>query len=364
MTSKYERLANLLRGQIKDYIAEGQNKLPTEMELCSRYGVSRQTVRQALSVLIDENLIEQRQGSGTYITASVASSKRNIIAILVSNRYEYTYPSILKDISVPLEANGYTISIYVTDDKVSTERHILTSLLETPPAGIIAEPSHSSLPNPNLDIYERFTDNGVPVLFFMGNYSNFEFFPYIRSDDVYGGYLLGKHLIGRNHSNIATLFNGDDIRGCDRYLGVSMALADSHILLDDDNFYFYNTRLLEELRSNASNTFISDFISNHLNGITAIVCQNDEIAYFLIKEITQNGLIVPDNYSVVSFDNSYLSDFGSYHITSLSHNPHELSKAVVSSMLQLLKSNTISSRKLSWHLISRSSDNFYNKNPG
>lgn len=59
MAIKYKWLAGTLRDLIKKDIKNEINKLPSEQELCSRYHVSRQTVRQALNLLTQEGLIEK-----------------------------------------------------------------------------------------------------------------------------------------------------------------------------------------------------------------------------------------------------------------------------------------------------------------
>lgn len=60
------RLARELRRQLKtDYIAGG--RLPSEPEMAKKFGVSRGTVRQALTILEREGVIFRRQGSGTYV---------------------------------------------------------------------------------------------------------------------------------------------------------------------------------------------------------------------------------------------------------------------------------------------------------
>jgi GntR family transcriptional regulator len=43
------------------------DQMPPELELCQAYGVGRQTVRQAIARLVDENLVERFAGRGTFI---------------------------------------------------------------------------------------------------------------------------------------------------------------------------------------------------------------------------------------------------------------------------------------------------------
>lgn len=63
----YYQLENLLREKINSGVYAPGDQLPTEDELIAEYGVSRITVRQALSALASEGLIERRQGRGTFI---------------------------------------------------------------------------------------------------------------------------------------------------------------------------------------------------------------------------------------------------------------------------------------------------------
>lgn len=48
--------------------------LPGEMELCALYGVSRTTLRQAISVLVDEGLIVRERGRGSFIRSSMVTA--------------------------------------------------------------------------------------------------------------------------------------------------------------------------------------------------------------------------------------------------------------------------------------------------
>lgn len=66
---KHYQLSEILRRQILSGELEPDDRLPTEDTLCREYGVSRGTVRQAVSTLVNEGLVRREQGRGTFITA-------------------------------------------------------------------------------------------------------------------------------------------------------------------------------------------------------------------------------------------------------------------------------------------------------
>ena len=107
MIPKYQRIADRLRVQLTGETRIRMTKLPTEKELCSLYGVSRQTVRQALQLLETEGLIERRQGSGAYATGLHPDASHNQIAILLPTDSDYTYARLRNDLQVPLVKEGF-----------------------------------------------------------------------------------------------------------------------------------------------------------------------------------------------------------------------------------------------------------------
>ncbi len=68
-TPLYFQLSNLLRQQIHSGILKPGDLIPSESQLCSQYGVSRTTVRQALNQLVEENLIIRRRGKGSFVAS-------------------------------------------------------------------------------------------------------------------------------------------------------------------------------------------------------------------------------------------------------------------------------------------------------
>lgn len=64
--ARYYRLYELLSAALQDGTIAPDDALPSEPELCARYGISRTTVRRALDRLEREGRIARRRGSGTY----------------------------------------------------------------------------------------------------------------------------------------------------------------------------------------------------------------------------------------------------------------------------------------------------------
>lgn len=63
----YIQLVNLIRKQIADGHFPPGSKLPSEAQLCRDYDVSHMTVRRAINVLIDSDIVNTAQGKGTFV---------------------------------------------------------------------------------------------------------------------------------------------------------------------------------------------------------------------------------------------------------------------------------------------------------
>jgi DNA-binding GntR family transcriptional regulator len=64
---RYKKIADELRQHIQDGTYKTRELIPSEVELIERFSVSRGTVREALSLLARENLLERRTGVGTIV---------------------------------------------------------------------------------------------------------------------------------------------------------------------------------------------------------------------------------------------------------------------------------------------------------
>lgn len=354
--TKYEILSKQLMDKIAENLQRGITALPTEAELASQYKVSRQTVRAALSLLKSRGLIESRQGSGSYATGLSPSLPQNRIPILISRSQEYLYPHLLADIRQTLAEKGYHLQIFTTENDTTVERAHLLSFLKTPPRGLIAEGVKSTLPTPNADLYRKLKAAGTRLLFLHNYYDALPDEVCVKDDNYYGGCLLANHLAQLGHTNIAGLFKIDDRQGPERYQGVACCLRDQGLALSDRHVGWFQTADVEALEKRQDTRFLAEFIRERLPGCTAVICYNDEIAYWLLKELAYARIQVPRDLSVVCFGNSYLSDLSKVRITTLAHRPQEMGKITADTMISLLQGIPAVSQELPWSLVQKESD--------
>src|SRR6204780_4418082 len=65
--SKYQQIADRLRGQIAAGLLGPGDRLPSEPDLVQEYQASRNTVRLAIALLTNQGLVVTRQGLGTFV---------------------------------------------------------------------------------------------------------------------------------------------------------------------------------------------------------------------------------------------------------------------------------------------------------
>jgi len=117
---KYIQIARILRERIQRQEYAPGVQIPTEIELCEAYQVSRITVREAINKLVQEGWLDRRQGKGTYVVHQ--KLRRNIAKVysfssdmrqlgmaprsrVLSLRVEEALPEIAEKMKLPA-ANG------------------------------------------------------------------------------------------------------------------------------------------------------------------------------------------------------------------------------------------------------------------
>ncbi|OON87678.1 hypothetical protein BXO88_03135 [Oribacterium sp. C9] len=332
---KSEQLKKHLLMEIEQMLKEKKHTLDTEQKLMMRYGVSRQTVRKVIKELISEGYLSSRQGSGTYLTGKSPNDRENVVEILLATPDDYIFPELIAALRQKLGGLGFRVSLTENMADFYSERKILESFLDNPPRAIISE-CFSSLQNPNLDLYTKLQRSGTTLLFLYGLYPNFPAWSVVKDDNYHGAYELVQKLSSRGHRSFAGIFLSDTVQGLERYQGYIDALRDMDMDFSRSHILMLNKQDLKDLLDPALQLKLQNFTRDVLYEATALVCFNDEIAYRLLPILTRLHINVPEDLSIVSFDDSYLSLIEQIHITSLAHEKHSFSDAVTASLTRLL----------------------------
>lgn len=338
---KYKELSNKLRKDIQSGVYTEGQKLPSEYELAAATGYSRQTIRQAMSLLENEGLLSRIRGSGTYVHSSVPCRTATYnIAVVTPYISEYIFPAILQGIDEVLSENGYTTMLCATRNRVDNERRILMDFLQKPIDGLIVDGTKTALPNPNIDLYTHFKDVGIPVVFINAYYPELKKPIYVVVDDRAGGRKICEELLKKGHRNIAGIFKSDDIQGHRRYAGYADALRANGITLSDDHVLWFTTENRDDL--------LAAYTMRTLQNCTAVVCYNDEVALQILNVLQENGVNVPQEMELVSLDNSTLAQMSAVKFLSLSNPKERLGRLAAQKLLNILQHKEEAPAVLSW----------------
>lgn len=149
----------------------------------------------------------------------------------------------------------------------------------------------------------------------------------VLTDNFYGVYEVTNYLIRNGHRKIAFVGNVHATSSIqDRFLGYYKSLLEHRIDLKD----VYVIKDRDELGRYIDIKFPADMP-------TAFVCNNDEVAYNLINELQKNGIQVPEDCSVVGFDNSIYAKLTNPSLTTVAVDMEEMSKVAVKFIMEKLK---------------------------
>lgn len=355
--SKYVDLMNWLEAQILDGSLALGEKIPSENELGEKFSISRQTVRQATSALESRGMLKRRRGSGTYVkysyldqTAPFSSAKT--IGVVTTYLNEYIFPDIIKGIDHVLIKNDYFVQLSLTYNNMEREASVLNNLLAKNIEGLIIEPAKTGLPNMNADIYDRLKQMAIPCVFINTTYPNMDI-PCIAMDDYSCGKEAMEYLVKNGHKKIGGLFKLDDMQGRLRYAGCVDALRRERMNFADSDLIWYTTEDKNE-------TFMMHFCERILKiseNCTAMVCYNDQMAKEIIRILYNAGKRVPDDISLISFDDSgieFQMEFG-FGLTTFKHPKKELGHVAAETLLKLIKEQEAADVKFLPNLVERTS---------
>lgn len=340
MTTKYEKVKEQIRRVISSGQYQSGDQLPTESTLMDKYGVSRYTIRRAMGELENEHYIYRIQGGGMFVEDWQAQRQQQpvnqkVVGVITTHLADYIFPSIISGIDRSLSQQGYSILLGNTHNDHPQERISLQRMLDSNVDGLIIEPTQSARPNPNRDLYDQIAKSHIPALFINAHYDNSSL-PFIDVDDRQTEHDLVSQLFDKGHQRILGIFKIDDMQGVDRLQGYMDAYMEhpSMMLMSDVIMY----------QSSDDIAHIFAKIAQYLKASdrpTAIACYNDQLAIQVMDVVRSIGLKIPEDVSVVGFDDYQLSAYVLPGLTTVAHPKNQMGMDAGNMILKLIKGEEV-----------------------
>ena len=303
-------------------------------DIAERVGVSTVTVSKALSGQkgVSEEVREKIRSIAEelgYQQPSVARKSQNRksynIGILISERflvkYESFYWQMYQAVATRATAKECFTMLEVIGVAEEENSKMPKLVQERKVDGIIVI-------GKMMDAYLQHlnTEAGIPVIY-LDYYNGREASDSVISNSYYGTYELTYYLYRMGHRKIAyvgTLLATESIT--DRYFGYRKALLE--LGLEQKKEWVLDDRHIETGEIDTVNMLQ---IPNDMP--TAFVCNCDLTASFLIKKLKENGYRVPEDISVVGFDNYLYPGLSDIQITTYEVDLGEMAKKTVHNMI-------------------------------
>ncbi|MDF2474305.1 MAG: LacI family transcriptional regulator [Anaerocolumna sp.] len=175
---------------------------------------------------------------------------------------------------------------------------------------------------------------GIPTVL-VDCYGTDHFFHSVRTDDRYGGYLATRHLIQHGHKRIAFVSGEVKESGVTdmRFLGYQDALREARIPYDPNLVFTGYVGYQYGIEAAAK-------IAQGNAGITAAFAAADIIAVGMIKGFRNLGLRVPEDISIIGFDDIYQAEICDPGLTTIRQNIKEKGNAVAKIIVSAAKNST------------------------
>tara|TARA_B110000116_G_C16736804_1_gene536459 strand:- start:176 stop:1258 length:1083 start_codon:yes stop_codon:yes gene_type:complete len=298
---KYFQLQTWLQDRIEQGYYKTNEKIPTENELVKLSGLSRATVRHALKNLEYSGYIIRKKRVGSFVK-KVEDQTNNIptVGLLIPDIRSGYAPILARGAEDEAIKNDVSLILCNTDDTLNQANYHIERLIKMSVSGVIYVPIAAS-DKKNLHIISKLKKKKIPVVLADRGIqdSNFDF---VTTNNFEGSRQITQHLLNRGHQKIAFLSNKLYSTERLRYDGFLSRLKEANIVQDPsitilDKSAFNVNRYLNHAHK----------ILKNRKKFTAVYAGHDRIALLFYAAAKNLGLNVPQDFSLVGYDNMPLT---------------------------------------------------------
>ncbi|ELU8557257.1 substrate-binding domain-containing protein [Vibrio cholerae] len=309
--------------------------MATMKDIARLAGVSTSTVSHVINksrFVSDEiaervnNAAQQLNYAPSALARSLKMNRTKTIGMLVTTSTNPFFGEVVKGVERSCYHQGYNLILCNTEGDNQRMKASINTLLQKRVDGLLL--MCSTLEGERLDVFDRYPDIPIvvmdwgPILFASDK---------IQDNSLQGGYMAAKHLIESGHKEIGCI-TGPLIRhqAQMRYEGYKRALAEAGIAMNPDWIVESDFEC-----EGGYQAFEKLYQRGKLP--SALFVSNDMMAMGVIQAASQRGLRVPDDLSLIGYDDVHIAKFMTPALTTIHQPKYRLGKAAVDTLLYRLE---------------------------
>lgn len=297
-------------------------------------GYSKETKEKVLGI-IKENGYEANA-----IARGLATKSSRIIGVLVPDVATTFFIEVLNGIEEVAHKNDYCVVICNTGNNGERALQYIKSLSANQVAGIIYTSSPISE-----ECFEIIRKRKIPCVLALTISQKFQV-PYVKVDDHQAAYCATQYLIDKGHQKIAMIGGevGEPTATIPRLEGYLQALTDYRVEVKENLITFGDF-------SYESGEQCMEQLLDQEEQFTAIFAVSDEMAIGALNVAHRRGRRVPEELSIIGYDNSKVSKMSFPPLTTVSQPLYEMGKKVAEKLLKVILDGEVAESSIMMHEI-------------
>src|SRR3954453_3083591 len=265
------------------------------------------------------------------IARRLASHTTNTVGILLNDLHNPFFAEIANGIEAYASDIGYRLLIITGGRRQQRERAMLEALLEYRPDGLI-------LVSPRLSGSQIAADVGAVPCVVVGRRLRNRNIDSVMTDEALGARLAVEHLVDLGHEQIVHVDGGAGAGAAPRRAGYLHAMEKAglqqHATVVGGDF------------TEAAGMAAAPKLRGSRRLPTAVFAANDLVAIGLIDRLEQDGVRIPQDVSVVGYDNVFLAALNHVRLTTINQPEQEMGRDALQLLLERTEGRTTRTTRL------------------
>lgn len=277
---------------------------------------------------------------------ALVKNESKLVGLIIPDLENPFFSSLAKFIELNLRNKGFTTLMVNSNESYENDINLIKFLIGRNADGLLIALSANSYGNEE-PIGQLLSNIGTPYVLMDRVLDNYQC-NHVIFNNKEGQYMATNHIIEMGHKKIGYIsVKEGSLSGYYRYLGFKKSLREKGIEMDP------------KLVKSGSFNYITGYNNAEdliKEGVTAIVCANDLIAFGVMKRAKELGIKIPGELSLIGYDNLIFNDMLDIGLSSIEQNTETLAKSSINLLLKHINDkSTLENIVLETSLIKRNS---------